>query len=62
MSDEKQRIRIAASSIAEELKIFPESSAIENHLETSVLSWFAPGADKAERRQILTITLVLIKV
>jgi hypothetical protein len=58
MSNEKECIRIAVSSIPEELKIFPKSSAIENHLETSVSWWFALGADKNERRQILTIYTV----
>ena len=58
MSDEKQCIRIAASSIPEELKIFSKLSAIENHLETSVSWWFALGADKNERRQALIIYTV----
>jgi hypothetical protein len=53
MSDEKQPIRIAASSTSNELRSFPKSSALENLLATSVSSWFARGADKSERRQTL---------
>lgn len=58
MSDEKQRIRIAAGSISEQLSIFPKSSTLENLLEVLASSWFAFGFDKNERRQTLTLHTV----